>query len=481
MRRLKAEACRSRHLTLKIKKRHPDADIDPPKFLGHGHCTQHNANTTLSAPTDDPTTIGNAAWKLMEGFMFPPEELRGIAIQMGRLKMDGVVAPRERGQGTLAFGVVAKSTTSRAVAVPASPDTEEEEKEDLVAPPPQQQLRASTSTLLQHHVSVVIISDSDDSPPSKAPPKPPVVAPLPKPPKLAKPPKIQVPAMFKTKKKSKAPALPSVSNVTDADLSHFGIDPEFFRAVPPDVQLEEWTKACRSRLATTWKPTKVQARQVAEKALASQPKLGAQVSKPGVFSSTQPKPLTPILSPTPPPLVPSSPPPITDEEIAAFGIDVAFFRELPLDIQSETYAEHVQRKKAFTVAAVAPSKKKAWTIQRVDFRAPRPLRFGGKVETDDIRTKLESWIEASVEAGPANEDVDTLATFLEKCADRKVGRDLAKARDLLAWWEYLLGESVGKEEESKGVGKAWWEALGGVRARVDRVVRREFGASLAVR
>lgn len=484
-RRLKAESSRSRLVTLKIKKRERSAPIEAPKLLGHGKCTQHNVNASLSTPTDDPATIGNAAWKLMESLMFPPEELRGIAIQMRNLKMEGVVAPRERGQGTLTFGVVANPAQVRATREPVSSDAEEEEEEEeVVAPPPQQQPRTSTSAALRPHVSIVIISDSDDSPPSEPPFKAPIAAPLPKPPKpikAAKPPKVQVPAMFKQKKKGKAPALPPVSEVTDADLEHFGIDPEFFRAVPLDVQLEEWTKACHSRLATTWKPTKAQARKALEKAMASQPKLGGgQVTKPGIFSSSQAKSLTPLPSPTPPPLVLSSPPPITDEEIAAFGIDVDSFRELPPSIQRETYDEHVQRKKAFTVAGIAPSKSKARTVQHVDFRAPPPIRFGGKVETDDIRTKIEAWIEASVEDGPANEDVDKLATFLEKCASRTIGRDLAKAADLLAWWKYLIDASVGKEEESEGVGRAWWEAWRGVRNRVERVVRKEFGSSLAV-
>jgi len=81
---------RGRYLTIKIMKRHPEAPVEPPKFLGHGYCETFAKSSPIAGPggaaTSDEHIIGEVAWRLLNGFNFAPKELRGIAIQMQKLE-----------------------------------------------------------------------------------------------------------------------------------------------------------------------------------------------------------------------------------------------------------------------------------------------------------------------------------------------------------------------------------------------------------
>ena len=83
--RLVALGYKGRQLTLKVMRRAIEAPIEPPKFLGHGVCDTFNSSKQIEL-TNDSSIIGRACWELMEALKCPPEELRGIGLQMQKLE-----------------------------------------------------------------------------------------------------------------------------------------------------------------------------------------------------------------------------------------------------------------------------------------------------------------------------------------------------------------------------------------------------------
>ncbi|OCF36874.1 hypothetical protein I316_01471 [Kwoniella heveanensis BCC8398] len=107
--RMKSVGVRGRQITLKLMKRHPDAPIEPPKFLGHGWCETFNRSSPLSGPrgnpTDDASILSRESVKLLRAMKLDPVELRGVGIQITKLDSpsEDKNADREAGQDILRF------------------------------------------------------------------------------------------------------------------------------------------------------------------------------------------------------------------------------------------------------------------------------------------------------------------------------------------------------------------------------------------
>nr|XP_019010954.1 uncharacterized protein I206_04259 [Kwoniella pini CBS 10737]OCF49735.1 hypothetical protein I206_04259 [Kwoniella pini CBS 10737] len=101
---------KGRQITLKLMKRHPDAPIEPPKFLGHGWCETFNKSSAISGsrgnPTDEGEILAKESVKLLKILNLDPTELRGIGIQVTKLDTEDKDKGKERevGQGKLSFG-----------------------------------------------------------------------------------------------------------------------------------------------------------------------------------------------------------------------------------------------------------------------------------------------------------------------------------------------------------------------------------------
>ncbi|KAI8974254.1 hypothetical protein BD414DRAFT_424627 [Trametes punicea] len=106
-RRLNSIYMRGRSLTLKVLVRDPSAPVEAPKFLGHGICEAYNKQAPLMAPggraTSDDKIIGEHAWRLLKSFNFDPKELRGIGIQIQKLEKASGAHEAELGQAVLPF------------------------------------------------------------------------------------------------------------------------------------------------------------------------------------------------------------------------------------------------------------------------------------------------------------------------------------------------------------------------------------------
>lgn len=109
-RRLNELGVSGRQLTLKIMRRALHAPIETQKYMGHGICDELSKTTKLPGPVDrsvnDGVIIGHEAWKLLNSMSIPPEDLRGIGIQINRLEKLGGPAhhlDKPRVQSTLTF------------------------------------------------------------------------------------------------------------------------------------------------------------------------------------------------------------------------------------------------------------------------------------------------------------------------------------------------------------------------------------------
>jgi len=121
--RLQAVEMKGRLLTLKVMKRHPEAPVEPPKFMGHGICEQFSKSAPLADPlsggaTSDGDTIGETAWTLLDSLKFDPQELRGIGVQVTKLEgKDGSVTETDEklgsGQKRLNFQVTSAGKGTR--------------------------------------------------------------------------------------------------------------------------------------------------------------------------------------------------------------------------------------------------------------------------------------------------------------------------------------------------------------------------------
>lgn len=73
-------------LTLKLRRRHQDAPLEPRKYLGCGPCLSLARSCQLALPSMDPALVFRAASKLYLGLQVPATEVRGLGLQMASLQ-----------------------------------------------------------------------------------------------------------------------------------------------------------------------------------------------------------------------------------------------------------------------------------------------------------------------------------------------------------------------------------------------------------
>ncbi|XP_059613609.1 DNA repair protein Rev1 isoform X2 [Phlebotomus argentipes] len=83
--RLHEVGLKGKSVTLKLMIRAQDAPVETAKFMGHGMCDHMTKSSAFPTLTDDPETIFRAVWRISEDLQIPPEELRGIGVQVTKL------------------------------------------------------------------------------------------------------------------------------------------------------------------------------------------------------------------------------------------------------------------------------------------------------------------------------------------------------------------------------------------------------------
>ncbi|GAA5912847.1 uncharacterized protein JCM6883_004850 [Sporobolomyces salmoneus] len=474
-RRLRQEGLKAGSLSLKVMVRHPEAPVDTPKLLGHGWVDTHTKNSALRADgrqrsaVDDPELIAKTAWNLMKSLKAPPHELRGIGITLQKLEKDGqsVDVAMEKGQSKLSFAApppqVSRSRSSESA--PSAPSSREVSAPPLA--PPAQSSRSSTTP----EVIVLDDSDSDEEPTIIAKPR---VIPSPrrdeptrqrsmKPPQKKE---VYIPQqLFSTKSNLGGP--PSASQVSDAELEHYGLDPEVFRSLDPELQRDELAYRRKHKLRYVPKKDK---QKVAVKA------------KPPAAKVQAPIPSVLVLSP--------SSPAVREEDKTVAFLQNPAYKNLPPDVLRDVLPalgpatqRNVINMYKLRVSGNGPTTRDESTTTRnqIDVRIRPEPQFSKLTQLDDIEERLEQWVTMGRDQ-LNEEDIDRLGGFLEKCVMRDKGHNLSKAVDLLRYWRILLEDEFGKKDsiQAGGSGRAWWEGFERTLKRVDYVVYKETSAHLRV-
>jgi len=84
--RMKDQKLIGRKLHLKLKIRHPEADVDPKKYGGHGVCNNVSSSKIFFDSTDDAKIFKKAAIDLLKSLKIVPSDLRGIGLQITSLR-----------------------------------------------------------------------------------------------------------------------------------------------------------------------------------------------------------------------------------------------------------------------------------------------------------------------------------------------------------------------------------------------------------
>ncbi|KAJ7158643.1 hypothetical protein C8R46DRAFT_1354582 [Mycena filopes] len=440
-----------RSLTLKIMKRAPSAPIEPPKFMGHGECEVSSKQTPLVAPggraTSDAKVLGEHAWRILQSFNIPPEELRGIAIQIQ--KLEPTVGPVNTGvnQQTLDFKpsdrirrpppppVIVPLPTVNLVGPPTDvslPAMDEVDQSVLEALPPEMRRELEDAWRRRSESPfpgpAPVQRGSGPPRPAAAPPR--GVFPLPRS-RSTKPTRMQQSALrlapradgsgYIINKESLHPNRPpnAFLRPTDADLRKLGIDLEVFAALPRAIQREQLTGA---RLI---------------KELGALPEVSGErlILKPRRHD--------------PPPDLFRQPPP---------------------------YAQYPEQAKLRRQGCKGPGGEKLFFT-----------------EADDVQGVIGAWVDAFKKFPPEERDVEFFAKFLVHSVDSERSSDtgVARAIAIVKWWLVLLRrywgdyedfERFGDEDvEVMRVAEAWWKAFRDVKERIDIVARKKFGGRLSLR
>lgn len=72
-------------ITLKIKKRHPDAPVEPSKFLGHGICENLSKSATVENPIDSASDIESLVRKSFKILNVKISDIRGVGFHASKL------------------------------------------------------------------------------------------------------------------------------------------------------------------------------------------------------------------------------------------------------------------------------------------------------------------------------------------------------------------------------------------------------------
>lgn len=462
--RLRNIGARGRQITLKLMVRHPDAPLEPPKFLGHGKCETVNKGGPLRCLTDDEGVIGSEAVRIFLSLRLDPVELRGVGIQITKL----VVGPG-KGQTVLDFKK------------PESKGSEDEEEVPLgFDPSPEDEVELEASTKTPEKLSELASTSLLNS------------RLLPVPPRLG----------------SESPARPAPAGEIQSPLhvepSSERMDPEFLAALPDDIrrEVEQAHVAQRKRRRNTrhkFDPPEEEPEsrksglnpaahitrqlrprlktQLGARAIAELPLYGAW-SRAGDrqrSESVDRRADTPAVSDSEPDIqiIEASPGSVPEGELRRLGIDPEVFAALPLEMKPDVLAEHRARfeRQRTTASPSRPPKRR-----RIEPSGPvlfamsnaRPVLLGAR-ETSDVADVLTRWVTSRPR--PEAQDVKRVRTNLVKCVSAGIG-GVDHVSMLL---RCMRGVIADLDEESVS---AWSEALEDIKAAVDAVLVARMGAPL---
>ena len=484
------------------------------QFLGHGWCETINKSTSIAnkggSATDDPAILGVESVKLLRAMKLDPVELRGVGIQI--TKLDGEkAAEREAGQGMLSFGKGKKRAREDGEAEIPESEPVPVRAEDESIPPRDNRHSRSRSRSMEPPVEPIARDVS----------------------LMPAGPTTQARTGDRSPEAINAAAGPS-RLVPSA--SSDGIDPDFLAALPDDLKQEvkrhHALSKARSRAgseqvtgpksmhdqerdrASTISPAKHKGMhaaahitkqlrpkvktQLKASAIAELPLYGAwnkaKASGDVVDLSADAEDASEKIGN------------YFVKDLKELGIDPAFLRDLPEDMQKEVVDQELaqrnkrsllhrpadtsrirQRDKERGSTSASPSRSSragsAPVIPKIVgptiVRPAKPKLFNASTlsEVTDIVTK---WIDSRKGSGPASKDANKVQAYFVKCMKPEYGfGGMEMAVEVLRFMRVAIDERWEEEGcEDDLVGSEWWSTWRGFRDTVDQLCRDKFGAGL---
>lgn len=440
--------------------------------MGHGMVDCYNKSTAIGdsrgGPTDEPDVIGKEAWKLLKSYNFDSKELRGIGMQIQKLddEAGGAAAELPAGQSRLTF---AKAGPSKQRVDAEMIDDDEppsdathrlSARDDVFGLTSASQIDHSVLESLPADLRAEILASLDKAGPSTTTARSNTIA-------TSRPAQeIDLTSDDDVPQQTRSQSLPPA-----------GSQPKDGLAVPAPP-----TKAA------SMSPTKAQ-----EKARADVRHITKQLA---------PKRKIPFVSPTKAALFRDKPASsgvgISDDELKSLGVDPAFFRELPQDIQREQLSLLRQSKPSKAWGALAAqgnhAKSRSPSVGARPPPAPIPVasytilpQIKKLSKPEEIQDMIKEWVRYRKSEGPISAEVERIQNFLVKSAASGVG--LENVSSILRYWRRLLRERWKLEEAGTSdvidldvsvTGQAWWGAFRKVKGKVDEVVKKRLGCCLAL-
>lgn len=422
--------------------------------------------------TDDALVLGKTACELMQSLACPPEELRGIGLQMQKLETSAGPGGRSAqggGQGRLTFAtagqpsaLVAKQINER---VPGTP---------------------------------ILVSDRTSSP------------------QLVRSPQTAEARTTRSKKSVNYVDLSSEVSENEEDLSILSQAPVNFASKP---RRSAQQSLLGGEVVKRSKSASVQPKAILIPSTQPQKAIVIPATSPAVNSGQ----------------VLPSPKKLTDKQLALLGLDATYFhscsRPMQNDILRDCLLEKGERDEVQRLLkeagvktkkgkkekplyapvfeqAAANAAKREELRKREEEKAKRKNRgpvflhldltsfgkgpdFAGKSSLQDLREVLRQWMEGiGMDAAPALEEVEDFTKYcldtldLSPALNGGKGPDIAKIASLLEWWKYLIHERerlANPEGSQKLAADAWNDTYKQVEQKVSKAVEQRWGAALCIK
>ncbi|KAF3905979.1 hypothetical protein ABW21_db0203467 [Orbilia brochopaga] len=452
-RRLISQNLRGSHLTLKLMKRAADAPLNPPKYLGHGHCDTFNKSTIFGVATNDKDIIGKEMCSILKTFNCPPEEIRGLGITMTKL-----VPVNESGAGSsqkkLDFGKRMAVDLPLPTSMPPPPMIDKGKRK--ASPPPLTQenrtpiklMKPSMPTILSQFLVPTQIDHSV----------------------LESLPDDMQERILEEQRRKQARKLPSAAPANAVRSQGVSNKQVAFTQLPAQSQLDpsvldELPADIRAEILAQYKNGETSGASTTSAAGSStnQPSIPRTPQKNRLTTtagSSNTKKSTPNKGKN---TLPAQP--IDDNEVPkstppeALGIDPTFLAELPPELREEVIAQaRADKRRAETKAAALAAAKKnlarpattgirpaaAQQRRTVPIPARRKSILQGANSLHDVRNLITNWHNAARSEGPHIDDVDDVVVWLRSVV--RDDRDVEKAVGAVKWLEWVVGEAQGHLE-----------------------------------
>jgi DNA repair protein REV1 len=495
--RLLKENVKGKQLTLKVMKRSADAPLDPPKHLGHGLCDSFSKSIILGVATNQQDIIKRETLSMLKSLRISPGELRGIGVQMTRLESLKGQSNDDGSQKLLQFksapahqpNVVIEDPIEDIV-TPKKPKASAERIEfgaqelNELTPSRKPLNTMGTQFILPTQVDPKVLSELPSDIRSKL-----------------------INARSKQTAKSittKNIASNGFPDVFTALPSKSQIDPETFKALPPDMQNEimafydndldsiddmddliEKTKSIEPKISPSKPkpiPSKRRGRPSKTASITQSNFITAHFRKttPDTGSGSDTKVLAKSKSPNPGPDLTKTLKTITTEipYDPMIDVDREYLAALPKELRAEALAAHRQQHIRAKNMALKEFRKQADReaaknrppppVYHLPPRTTRPTFTMAKLSTlADLRQALTEWVKEFEKEGPYEEDVTALARYLEQVVETE--GDMEKAVACVKWLIWVIEDSKGQEFQ-KG---PWCLAVDKLCAAVQDVVKKK--------